>query len=45
MKRLLLSISLFSSVFLSAQTVIVEEKYEKKNEPVSYRYLPNSKDS
>ncbi len=43
MKRLLLSISLFSSVFLSAQTVIVEEKYEKKNEPVSYRYLPNSK--
>ena len=43
MKTLLLSISLFSSVFLSAQTIIVEEKYEKKNEPVSYRYLPNSK--
>ncbi|GEM_PF-1305106 len=43
MKRILFSIALFSSVYLSAQTVIVEEKYEKKNEPTGYRYLPNSK--
>ncbi|MFC0777665.1 hypothetical protein [Flavobacterium sp. HJSW_4] len=43
MKRILFSIALFSSVYLSAQTVIVEEKYEKRNEPIAYRYLPNSK--
>lgn len=43
MKRILFTIALFSSVLLSAQTVIVEEKYEKKNEPVDFKYLPNSK--
>ena len=43
MKRILLSIALCSSVYLSAQTVIIEEKYEKKNEPTGFRYLPNSK--
>ncbi|WP_202700717.1 hypothetical protein [Flavobacterium sp. UGB4466] len=43
MKRILFSIALLSSVYLSAQTVIVEEKYEKNNEPTGFRYLPNSK--
>ena len=43
MKKILLSIALFSSIFLSAQTVIVEEKIEDKNEPVTFQYLPNSK--
>ncbi|MEO6177173.1 MAG: hypothetical protein ABIP27_18610 [Flavobacterium circumlabens] len=43
MKRILLCLSLFTSIYLSAQTVIVEEQYEKKNEPTGFRYLPNSK--
>jgi len=43
MKRILLSIALLSSIYLSAQTVIVEEKFEKKNEPVAFQYLPISK--
>ncbi|WP_264535652.1 hypothetical protein [Flavobacterium sp. N1736] len=43
MKRILFSIALLSSVYLSAQTVIVDEKFEKKNEPTGFRYLPNSK--
>jgi len=43
MKRILLSIALFCSVYLSAQTVIVEEKFEDKNEPINFQYLPNSK--
>lgn len=43
MKRILLCIYLFSSVYLSAQTVIVDEKFEDKNEPITFEYLPNSK--
>lgn len=43
MKRILLSIALCCSVYLSAQSVIVEEKFEKKNEPVGFQYLPKSK--
>lgn len=43
MKKVLFCIVLFSSVFLSAQTVIVNEKFEDKNEPVDFQYLPNSK--
>jgi hypothetical protein len=43
MKKILLSIALLSSVYLSAQTVIVNEKFEDDNEPVSFQYLPNSK--
>ncbi|GGF26563.1 hypothetical protein [Flavobacterium limi] len=43
MKKILLSIALFSYVLLSAQTVIVDEKFEDKNEPVDFQYLPNSK--
>ncbi|WP_431243513.1 hypothetical protein ACQ9BO_02490 [Flavobacterium sp. P21] len=43
MKKILFSIVLLSSVYLSAQTVIVEEKYEKNNEPINFQYLPISK--
>lgn len=43
MKKLFFSICLFSSLFSSAQTVIVEEKFEEKNVPVTFQYLPNSK--
>lgn len=43
MKRILLSITLFSCIYLSAQRVIVEEKYEKKNIPANIIYLPLSK--
>lgn len=43
MKRILFSIALFSSLISSAQMVIVDEKYEKNNEPVSFTYLPISK--
>jgi len=43
MKKILLSITLFSSICLSAQTVIVDEKFEDDNEPVTFQYLPNSK--
>lgn len=43
MKKILLSITLFSCIYLSAQTVIVDEKFEKKNEPVDFTYLPISK--
>lgn len=42
MKKILLSIALLLSVYLSAQTVIVEEKYEKKNKPVGFKYLEKS---
>jgi hypothetical protein len=43
MKRILLSIALLSSIYLSAQTVIVEEKFEKENLPTNFKYLSNSK--
>lgn len=43
MIRKLLYLVLLSSIYTNAQTTIVEEKYEKKNEPVSFKYLPNSK--
>lgn len=43
MKKILLSITLCCSVYLSAQTVIVDEKFEDKNEPINFQYLPNSK--
>lgn len=38
----ILSIILFPLSSLTAQITIVEEKYEKKNEPLSFKYLPNS---
>jgi hypothetical protein len=43
MKQFFFSICLFTSLFLSAQNVIVEEKFEEKNVPVTFQYLPNSK--
>lgn len=43
MKRILLSIVLLSSVLMSAQTVIVDEKYTEKSKPADYNYLPKSK--
>jgi hypothetical protein len=43
MKKVLFSIALFSSVFLSAQTVIVNEKFQDNNEPIAFQYLPSSK--
>ena len=43
MKQIYFSICLFSSLFSSAQTVIVEEKFEEKKVPVTFQYLPNSK--
>lgn len=43
MKKIYFSFCLFSSLFLSAQTVIVEEKFEEKNVPITFQYLPNSK--
>jgi hypothetical protein len=43
MKKILFSIVLLSSVFLSAQTVIIDEKFQEKNEPITFQYLPNSK--
>ncbi len=42
MKRILLSIALLCSAYLSAQTLIADEKYEKKNAPVNFEYLPKS---
>lgn len=43
MKRILLSITMISSVYLSAQTVIVDDKYSDNSKPVDFKYLPNSK--
>jgi hypothetical protein len=43
MKRILLSIALLSSVYLSAQeTVIIDKKFGEKDLPVSFEYLPIS---
>lgn len=42
MKRILFSIALFSSVYLSAQTVIIDEKIEDTNYPINFEYLPNA---
>lgn len=42
MKKFLFYFVLFSSVYVNAQTTIVEEKFEKDNEPLSYNYLPKS---
>lgn len=41
MKRILLTVALFSSVVMSAQTVIVDEKIDEKTKPIDFRYLPN----
>ncbi|WP_343705083.1 hypothetical protein [Flavobacterium sp.] len=43
MKRILFCIAMISSVYLSAQTVIIDEKYTDNSKPVDFRYLPNSK--
>lgn len=43
MKSIFFNISILFSYFLSAQTVIVNEKFEDKNVPVSFQYLPISK--
>jgi hypothetical protein len=43
MKQIFFGICLFSSLFSLAQTVIVEEKFEEKNVPVTFQYLPNTK--
>lgn len=43
MKKVLLSIALFSSVYLTAQTVIVDEKYTEKSKPVGFKYIPSTK--
>jgi len=43
MKKILLSIALFSSIYLSAQAVIVDEKYTDISKPVDFKYLPKSK--
>lgn len=40
MKRILFSIALFSSIFLNAQTTIVQEKIEKDNNPMEFEVLP-----
>lgn len=42
MTRKLFYFVLFTSIYMNAQTTIVEEKYEKKNVPVNFKYLPNS---
>lgn len=33
---------LLSSIYMNAQTSIVEEKFEKENTPMRYHYLPKS---
>lgn len=40
MKKFLFYFVLFSSVYMNAQKTIVEEKFEKDNVPLSYKYLP-----
>lgn len=42
MKKLFVSISLIASAYLSAQTIIVEKKFEEKYIPVNFEYLPIS---
>lgn len=42
MKKPLFYFVLFSSIYMNAQTTIVEEKFEKENMPLSYDYLPIS---
>ena len=42
MKRILLSISLISSIYLSAQTLIIDKKFGDKDIPVNFEYLPIS---
>ena len=42
MKKTLFSL-LFSTFLFIAQTVIVNEKFEEKNVPVTFQYLPNTK--
>ena len=42
MKKPLFYFMLLSSIYMNAQTTIVEEKFEKDNEPLSYNYLPTS---
>ncbi|HEY6143676.1 MAG TPA: hypothetical protein VIV55_09730 [Flavobacterium sp.] len=38
----LLYLVLFFSIYMNAQTTIVEEKFEKDNVPLSYQYLPKT---
>ena len=42
MKRILLSITMLSSVYLSAQTLIIDKKFGEKELPVNFEYLPVS---
>lgn len=42
MKKFLFYFVLFSSVYVNAQTTIVEEKFEKNNIPMRYHYLPKN---
>lgn len=42
MKKPLFYFVLLSSIYMNAQTTIVEEKFEKDNMPLSYNYLPES---
>lgn len=42
MKKFLFYFVLFSSVYVNAQTAIIEEKFEKSSVPIRYHYLPKS---
>lgn len=42
MKKIIFSIFFLSSVYISAQTTIAEEKYEKKSKPLSHYLLSDS---
>ncbi|MES2575944.1 MAG: hypothetical protein V4572_13460 [Bacteroidota bacterium] len=42
MTKKLFYLVLFSSIYINAQTTIVEEKFEKDNEPRDFMYLPIS---
>jgi hypothetical protein len=42
MKKLFLPLAFIAVMGMQAQTTIVEEKYEKNNEPIDYNFLPKS---
>jgi hypothetical protein len=42
MKKLFLPLAFFAVMGMQAQTTIVEEKYEKNNEPMDFNFLPKS---
>jgi hypothetical protein len=42
MKRILLNLALLSSIYLSAQTVIIDKKFGEKDRPVNFEYHPIS---